>query len=480
MEPGKVYLIGAGPGDPGLLTVKGKKHLQEADVILYDRLVHPLLLEYVKEDAERIYCGKLPDRHYLRQEAIQQLMIEKAEAGLRVVRLKGGDPGMFGRAGEEAEALKAAGIPYELVPGITAGMAAPLYAGIPVTHRDYSGSFAAVTGHTKTADGSPAVDWKALAEGIDTIAFYMGVKNLGTIAEQLIRHGRPADTPAAIIEWGTTGKQRVVEAPLDAIKARADLENIQNPAITLVGETALLHQKLNWVDQKPLFGQFIWVVKTSPGGGETAEHLRAGGAEVIEAPAYSIDTGESKPLPDVKQYPGIYFTCAESIPVFFEKLRQADIDVRHLPEKIMGRTDRAVKALKKHGILAEKGVPEAVEDFLLVCPDHESPPSLVYADSWTSHKLRSSDNTRKTLSRLIQEHLINTIVFPSSKAVDIFWKELDILGISPVEWGADKSIVCYGPHTEKAAEAAGLTVEKTLSKPDAETLVESFSGTTQV
>ncbi|WP_252314046.1 uroporphyrinogen-III C-methyltransferase [Sinobaca sp. H24] len=200
METGTVYLVGAGPGDVGLMTIRGRECLEKADVVLYDRLVNPLILSSAKAGAETIYCGKLPDRHHLRQEAIQELMVQKAKENKTVVRLKGGDPGMFGRSGEEAAALVEHGITYEVIPGITSGIAAPLYAGVPVTHRDYSGSFAAVTAHSKSTTGEPEVDWGAFAK-IDTISFYMGVKNLPHIVEKLIDHGKPETTSVLIVEW---------------------------------------------------------------------------------------------------------------------------------------------------------------------------------------------------------------------------------------------------------------------------------------
>jgi uroporphyrin-III C-methyltransferase len=246
MTKGKVYLVGAGPGDPKLITVYGKECIEKADVILYDRLVNKQLLEYAHKNTELIFCGKQPGKHELIQEQIHELLISKAIEGKIVTRLKGGDPCVFGRVGEEAEILAEKGIPYEIVPGITSGIAAPAYAGIPVTHRDYASTFAMVTGHRRAEKDREDINWSALAEGIDTIAFYMGIKNLHTICEQLIEHGKNPDTPVAIIQWGTLDNQKVVTGSLATIEEKASIEQITHPAIILVGEVVQLREKINW------------------------------------------------------------------------------------------------------------------------------------------------------------------------------------------------------------------------------------------
>ncbi|RNB85635.1 uroporphyrinogen-III C-methyltransferase [Brevibacillus panacihumi] len=249
-QKGKVYLVGAGPGDPKLITVKGMECLQQADVVVYDRLSNPALLEYAPTHAERIFCGKYPDNHTMRQEAINQLLAEKALGGLTVVRLKGGDPSVFGRVGEEAEHLAQYGIPFEIVPGVTAGIAAPAYAGIPVTHREYGSSFAVVTGHLREEKPEQAVEkWRALAQGIDTVAFYMGIGNLPMIRKQLIEHGKDPKTPVAVIAWGTLPEQATVTGTLADIEQRlADNPQITNPAIILVGEVVQLREKIRWFE----------------------------------------------------------------------------------------------------------------------------------------------------------------------------------------------------------------------------------------
>ncbi|CAM3789340.1 uroporphyrinogen-III C-methyltransferase [Mesobacillus zeae] len=246
MEKGTVYLVGAGPGDIKLITVYGLECIKRADVIAYDRLINKELLNYAKEDAELIYVGKLPGRHALIQEEIHELLVEKALTGKNVTRLKGGDPCVFGRVGEEAEVLAEHGIRFEIVPGVTSGIAAPAYAGIPVTHRDYATSFTIVTGHGKKERGMDGIHWRALAQGSDTIAFYMGVSNLPHICRELITHGKSPATPVAVIQWGTTARQHCVTAELSTIEEKVRQAQISHPAIILVGEVVRLREKIQW------------------------------------------------------------------------------------------------------------------------------------------------------------------------------------------------------------------------------------------
>lgn len=245
---GKVWLVGAGPGDPDLITVKGLRALQEADVILYDRLINEELLRQTKEGAELIFCGKRPNHHHLQQETIHHLLVLYAKKGKKVTRLKGGDPFVFGRGGEEAEFLAKHHIPFEVVPGITSGIAASAYAGIPVTHRDHSASFAIVTGHHQERE-QEELKWSALAKGIDTLAIYMGVKNLPYIQEQLLANGKSADTPAALIHWGTTAMQRTVTGTLGTIDEVAKQAAMTNPSIIIIGDVVKLREQIQWFQE---------------------------------------------------------------------------------------------------------------------------------------------------------------------------------------------------------------------------------------
>lgn len=245
---GKVYLVGAGPGDPDLITLKGLTCIQQADVILYDRLVNKRLLEHAKPTADLIYCGKLPNYHTMQQETINACLIKHAKNGKNVTRLKGGDPFVFGRGAEEAEALATNGIPFEIVPGITAGIAAPAYAGIPVTHREAGSTFAIVTGHRRSGK-EEETKWESLAKGIDTLAVYMGISNLPYICGQLIEYGKDENTPVAVIEWGTTDTQRTITGTLGTIVTISQKEDVQNPSMIIIGEVVRLREKIQWFMQ---------------------------------------------------------------------------------------------------------------------------------------------------------------------------------------------------------------------------------------
>lgn len=247
----KVYIVGAGPGDKDLITVKGLRTIQQADVILYDRLINEELLEEAKPEAELVFCGKLPGKHAMIQQKIHEQLVAYAQQGKTVVRLKGGDPFVFGRGAEEAEVLVQHQIPFEIVPGITSGIAAAAYAGIPVTHREFGSSFAIVTGHMQEGKDD-SIKWESLATGIDTIAIYMGVQNLPYIVQKLVSNGRAARTPVALIHWGTYDKQRTVTATLETIEEVVQQQRIENPSIILVGEVVKVREKIQWFKEATL------------------------------------------------------------------------------------------------------------------------------------------------------------------------------------------------------------------------------------
>ncbi|HWT83193.1 MAG TPA: uroporphyrinogen-III C-methyltransferase, partial [Candidatus Methylomirabilis sp.] len=256
---GKVYLIGAGPGDPGLFTLKGKRCLQEADVVVYDYLANPRLLRYAKPEAEMVYVGKQAGRHTLSQEEIDRLLVARAADGKVVARLKGGDPFIFGRGGEEAEELAAAGIPFEVVPGVTSAVAAPAYAGIPLTHRDFTSTVAFVTGHEDPSKEETSIAWDTLATGIGTLVFFMGVGQLPEIVAKLTRYGRSPSTPAAVIRWGTRAEQQVVTGTLADLAEKC--REMEPPALIVVGEVVALREKLRWFERLPLSGKRILITR---------------------------------------------------------------------------------------------------------------------------------------------------------------------------------------------------------------------------
>ncbi len=344
MAVGKVYLVGAGPGDPGLITVKGARLLALADVVVYDYLANPRLLAHAPT-AQKIYVGKQAASHSMTQEQINAVLIEHGLAGKNVVRLKGGDPFIFGRGGEECLALSQAGVPFEVVPGITAAIAGPAYAGIPVTHRDFNSSFTFITGHEKeeeykdeeskargAAAGSSDLDWTSIAK-LPCIAFYMGVKSLPRICAKLIEHGMNPATPAATIRWGTMPKQQTVVATLDTLPAQVAAAGLKPPAITIIGQVVSLRQSMNWFETRPLFGQTIVVTRTRQQASELSTQLEDLGANVIEAP--TIEIGEpadwsavDASLRRADEYNWIIFTSAAGVTATKNRLLAIGQDVR--------------------------------------------------------------------------------------------------------------------------------------------------------
>jgi uroporphyrinogen III methyltransferase/synthase len=316
---GTVYLVGAGPGDPGLLTVRAVELIAAADVILYDRLIPPEALAHAREDAEIVYVGKEGEGPQFPQDDTHALLLEHARAGRMVVRLKGGDPFVFGRGGEEALVLAEAGIPFEVVPGITAGVAAPAYAGIPVTHREVAGGVAFVTGHDSAGS---AIDWPGLARFPGTLVFYMGVRTLPRIAEQLMAEGRPADQPVAVVERGTLPGQRTLLATLGDVAERAAAAGLRAPAITLVGDVAGLRDRLAWLEARPLHGRTVAVTRARAQASALAGRLRALGAAVVEAPAIRIEP-LAEPLPPFDGYDLLCVTSPNGAELLMDRVRDA-------------------------------------------------------------------------------------------------------------------------------------------------------------
>ncbi|MGG3561952.1 uroporphyrinogen-III C-methyltransferase [Neobacillus rhizosphaerae] len=457
MKKGKVFLVGAGPGDVGLITVKGLEAIKQAEVILYDRLANPKLLEFALGDCELIYCGKLPDRHILRQENINDLLVEKALEGKIVVRLKGGDPGVFGRVGEEAAALAQYQIPFEIVPGISSGIAAPLYAGIPVTHREHAESFAVVTAHDKSQNGKPKLDWEGLARGVDTIAFYMGVGNLPFICENLMNHGKPATTPVILIQWGTFGRQKTLQGTLTDISEKVLEAKFSNPAIILVGEVISLREKINWFEKKPLYGRQILLARTSANPpSELAKELMNQGADVIEFPKW-----KKTPLPlamaNVTAYEKIVFASPESVSEFFKAVVEQEIDIRSIRADFFGASIKSMKALKDRGFLA-KLTEEMVdsEDILIVGDESILKKGFVKAELMVTSQKELDVQFLPIFKRMLEEADVNTMVFPSSSSVEPFVDALCECGFNAVSLLKEMQVVSMGVQTQAAVIKAGL------------------------
>ena len=365
MSLGIVYLVGAGPGDPGLLTVRAAELIARADVILHDRLIPAEALAGARLDAEVLYVGKQGGGRQVPQEETQRLLVERARAGRTVVRLKGGDPFVFGRGGEEALVCLEAGIAFEVVPGITAGVAAPAYAGIPVTHRDLASGVAFVTGHEDPAKPDSALDWPALAAFPGTLVFYMGVRALPRIAEQLVAGGRPADEPVAVVERGTLPGQRTLVATLSDVAERAAAEGVRAPAITLVGPVAELRERLAWLERRPLHGRTIAVTRARPQASALGARLRELGADVVEAPAIRTRSLEAE-LPDLAVYDLVCVTSPNGAAELFARLGAAGRDARALAGLVVAAIGPGTaRALKEHGIVADVVPERAVAEGLV-------------------------------------------------------------------------------------------------------------------
>jgi uroporphyrinogen III methyltransferase/synthase len=373
---GVVYLVGAGPGDPGLMTARSLELISAADSIFYDRLIPPGALAGAHDDAELVYVGKAPGVPSVPQEEIGERLVEAARAGRSVVRLKGGDPFVFGRGGEEAEALRAAGVEFEVVPGVTAGVAASAYAGIPVTHRDDASAVAFLTGHEDPEKGESALDWEALARFPGTLVFYMGVKRLGENASALIGAGRDAGEPAAAVERGTWPGQRTVVATLGTIAAAVEREEIAAPALVVVGAVAARREQLAWLERRPLHGRRVVVTRARAQASGLATTLRELGAEVVELPAIRIEPRTESDVVRaavavIEEYALVCLTSPNGVRLLFEALAEAGRDARALA----GATVAAIgpgtaRELAAHGVRAdvvpERFVAEALVEALAV------------------------------------------------------------------------------------------------------------------
>lgn len=356
---GKVYLVGAGPGDPKLLTLRGLECLKEADVVLYDYLANPALLEHVPRQAERIYVGRRGRGAYQDQREVNRLMIERARVGKVVVRLKGGDPFVFGRGGEEAEAIASAGLPFEVIPGVTSAVAVPAYAGIPVTHRTMASTVTFVTGHEDPAKAQATLEWPRLATANGTLVFLMGMKNLPTIVKHLRHEGKPADTPVALIRWGTRASQRTVVGTLADIIGKAEQAEMEPPTVIVVGEVVRLREQLNWFEARPLFGVRILVTRAQEQAGELSRVLTAYGGDPLECPTIQVvppDTWREmdQAIGELGRFHWVVFTSVNGVRAFMERMQQQGLDARALAgQRLCCIGPRTAEELARHGLRAD-------------------------------------------------------------------------------------------------------------------------------
>ncbi len=500
MSKGVVYLVGAGPGDAKLITVKGLECIQKSDTIIYDRLVNKRLLTFAPAAAEIIYVGKSPERHTLKQSEINQLLADKAIRGKAVTRLKGGDPFVFGRGGEEAEALKEAGVAFEIVPGVTSAIAAAAYAGIPVTHRDFTSTLAIITGNEDPLKEDSSIDWAKISTGAGTLVFLMGMANLPHITKQLMDNGRSPETPAALVRWGTRPQQRTLVGTLGDISRKAVSEGFKNPAIIIVGEVVSLREKLNWFEKKPLFGKRILVTRSREQASVLSEALEELGAEPFEFPTISVAEPEDyQPLDlaikDLTKYKWIIFTSVNGVEHFFRRMRFNHKDVRDLyGAKLCAIGPKTREALEKYGLLVDyvpnefraeeimkglQGKVAAGDKILLPRADIARkvlPEALTglgaLVDEVTVYRTLPGAGQASLILEMLKNDEINVITFTSSSTVSNFVQMPGAGDISSLLSGV--TVACIGPVTAATAKELGVRVDLVAEEYTIEGLVSAM------
>ncbi len=481
---GKVYLVGAGPGDPGLLTIKAWELIKRAEVIVYDRLVGDKIVSQRPHSAEIIYVGKESSRHALPQEEINRLLVAKAREGKMVVRLKGGDPFLFGRGGEEAEYLKRKGVEFEIVPGVTSAIAAPAYAGIPVTHRDFTSTLTIITGRERPDKQESSVPWEQVAAGTGTLVFLMGVENLPFITQKLLQGGRSPETPVALVRWGTLPSQEVLEGTLLNIVSKVRAVAFQPPAVIVVGEVVRLRDELRWFDNLPLFGKTIVVTRARQQASQMVTALEALGARVIEFPTISIAPLSIPNLREVigkiAEYSWLTFTSVNGIKIFLSQLYELGFDIRDLKGPRICAIGPATAAEAEARGLRVAAVPpeyraEAVAEILLkeagpgdrvLLPRargaREILPELlrcqgIQVDELEVYESVPEAEINDSDRQLLERGLVDIITFTSSSTVKNL---VTMLGSDLVAKLRDKvQVACIGPITAQTAQEAGFRVD---------------------
>lgn len=482
-SPGVVHLVGAGPGDAGLLTVRGAELLSRAEVVVYDVLVNPDILRLANPGAELIHKGKQSKDRPLSQEELNGLLIEKARAGRRVVRLKGGDPYLFGRGGEEASALAAAGVNFEVVPGVSSISAVPNYAGIPVTHRDHCSMFTVITGHEEPGKGAPAVDWNAVARIPGTKVILMGVKRIRTIADGLMSGGLAATTPVAMVRWGTMGRQETIEADLGSIAARVAEIGFHAPAITVIGEVVGLRRTLNWFENRPLFRKKVVVTRTRSQSSQLSSILNDWGAEVLEVPTIRTEPPSNRaPLVEaiagIAEYNWLVFTSPNGVTAFLDALLAAYEDIRAIGGLRIAavgpataarvrdyrlRVDVMPEAYIARNIVAAMGEVESIENLrILLARAEVATPELpqlleekggIVDDVACYRTVPETADPGGVAGRLVEEGA-DWVTFASGSAVENFHARFDLPGLMQRFTGL--RIASIGPETSKSIRALGV------------------------
>jgi uroporphyrinogen III methyltransferase/synthase len=488
-----VYLVGAGPGDPGLITARALDLIATADVVLHDRLIPPGALDGARRDAELVYVGKQPGESQRSQGDIEELMVERANAGKSVVRLKGGDPFVFGRGGEEAEALRDAGVEFEVVPGVTAAVGAAAYAGIPLTHRDDASAVAFVTGHEDAAKDDSTLDWEALARFPGTLVLYMGVKRLGDLAERLIAAGRDPGEPAAALERGTMPGQRTVTAPLRDLPAEAERAGLRPPAVTVVGPVAARREAIAWLERRPLHGLRIVVTRARAQASGLAKALLELGAEVIELPTIRIvpliqSVEARRAVDEIHSYALVCLTSANGVELLFEALAASGRDARALANATVAAIGPGTaRALRERGVIADvvpdKSVAEALVESLAEV-EVQGRPVLVARAAEARDVLPEALRARNAQVDVVA--LYETVAEDPDRAAVAAAREADYLTFTSSstvrnfadavggELPSDARIVSIGPVTSEAARDAGLEVHVEAERHDIDGLIEAL------
>jgi uroporphyrinogen III methyltransferase/synthase len=485
-QKGKVYLVGAGPGDPGLLTLKGKECIEKGDVIIYDNLANRSFLGYARKGAEILYAGKEGNRHALSQGEINALILDRARKGLTVVRLKGGDPFLFGRGGEEAQEVVRAGLPYEVVPGVTSAIAVPAYAGIPLTHRDFTSTVAFITGHEDTTKGRSDIAWDRLATGAGTLVFLMGMGNLGRIAARLMEHGRAPETPVAVIQKGTLQAQQTVTGTLRDIASVAEREGLKPPSIIVVGNVVGLREELDWYERKPLFGKRIVVTRAREQASAFRLALAELGAECIEFPTIEVippaTYGEmDRAVGELARYGWIVFTSTNGVRFFFDRLREKGLDSRALKGiRVAAIGAKTGEALLRRGIRPDlvpdefraEAVVEAfrredVRGVRILLPraagarevlPRELETMGARVDPVEAYRTIRPEGDRARVREMLAAGEIHMVTFTSSSTVQNFLSMFREEGAPFFTWMERAAVACIGPITAETAEKNGLRV----------------------
>lgn len=500
MNRGIVYLVGAGPGDPKLITVKGLECIQKADTIIYDRLAGHRLLAFARPGAEVIYVGKSPDRHTLKQDEINRLLVEKAQEGKAVTRLKGGDPFVFGRGGEEAEVLYESGIPFEIVPGVTSAIAAPAYAGIPVTHRDCTSTLAIITGNEDPLKEDSSIDWGKISTGAGTLVFLMGMANLPQIALRLIENGRSPQTPVALVRWGTRPEQRTLVGTLENINEKVAEAGFKNPAVIIVGEVVNLRDKLNWFETKPLFGKRVLVTRSREQASVLSEAIEALGGEPFEFPTISVVEPEDyapldQAIKELNSYKWVIFTSVNGVKSFFQRLSHHRKDIRELcSARLCAIGPKTKEALENYGLLVEtvpgeyraeeivealRGKVGAGERILLpradiarkVLPEALDKMGAVVTEV-TAYRTVIGGGNGAGVKEMLEQGEIQMVTFTSSSTVRNFVKLLDAPDLKGLLEAV--TVACIGPITAGTARELGVKVDVMAKEYTIEGLVKAI------